>query len=299
MSENSKIAKGMGTGMKTAKRFLFLAVVIALMLMLVGCGKTKNGAVEDGDSSSKSLTIEGSDTMVNLAQAWAEEFMNENPGIVVTVKGGGSGAGIASLLNGTTDFANASRKVKDEEFEQGKTNNVDVKENAVARDGIAIMVNKSNKVTALSVDELGKIYRGEITNWKAVGGDDAAIVLLGRDTSSGTYEFFQENVVGKENEYSKEMRNLQSNQAIVEELKGNPNAIGYVGMGYENSALSLVEIDGVSATVDAVKDGSYALSRLLYMDSDGIAAGLKKTFLEWVLSSAGQKIVEDEGFVAL
>lgn len=286
--------------MKSSK-WLVLALVVVMAAGLVGCGSTAadKPAADQPVELSGALNIEGSDTMVNIAQAWAEEFMAANPGVMVTVKGGGSGAGIASLINGNVDFANASRNAKDEEKTQGTAAGIDIVENEVARDGIAVMVNSANKVAELSVDQLGKIYRGEVTNWKEVGGADAPIVLLGRDTSSGTYEFFLDAVVGKENKYAKSMRNLQSSQAIVDELKKNPNAIGYVGMGYEDPALVVLKVDGVAATVDAVKDGSYPLSRLLYMDSNGVPADLAKAYLDWIVSDAGQKVVESEGFVAL
>ncbi|MCL2491282.1 MAG: PstS family phosphate ABC transporter substrate-binding protein [Coriobacteriia bacterium] len=296
--------------MKIIKWLVVAVSVMVLALALVGCGGTETEdsidttTSDDASDASTSdlsgmISIEGSDTMVNLAQAWAEEFMNEHPGVMITIKGGGSGAGIASLINGTTDFANASRNVKDEEFEAGHENNIDITENEVARDGIAIMVNGANPVEELTTEQLGEIYRGEITDWSEVGGNDGAIVLLGRDTSSGTYEFFQEHVIGKELEYSKEMRNLQSNQAIVDELKNNANAIGYVGVGYEVPELTVVKIDGVASSVSTIKDGSYSLSRMLYMDSDGVPSGLQKAFLDWVKSPIGQSIVEDEGFVPL
>lgn len=286
--------------MKSSK-WLVLALVAVIAVGLVGCSGTtaEKPAADQPAELSGALNIEGSDTMVNIAQAWAEEFMAANPGVMVTVKGGGSGAGIASLINGNVDFANASRNVKDEEKTQGTAAGIDIVENEVARDGIAVMVNTANKVAELSIDQLGKIYRGEVTNWKEVGGADAPIVLLGRDTSSGTYEFFLEAVVGKENKYAKSMRNLQSSQAIVDELKKNPNAIGYVGMGYEDPTLVVLKVDGVAATVDAVKDGSYPLSRLLYLDSNGVPADLAKAYLDWIVSDAGQKVVESEGFVAL
>ena len=283
---------------------MLCAALILTAGMLVACGgKAGDGAVDGGSGESAALsgalTIEGSDTMVNLSQAWAESFMADNPEVMLTVKGGGSGAGIASLLNDTTDFANASRAVKDEEIEQGAANGVEVVQTAVARDGIAVIINSANGVDNISTEDLGKMYRGEITDWKEVGGSTGKIVLLGRDTSSGTYEFFQEAVVGKEAEYAKSMRNMQSNQAIVDEVKGNPQAIGYVGMGYEDPNTKVVNVDGVAATSDAVRDGSYALSRELFMDSNGTPAGLAKAFLDWILGSAGQQIVTDEGFVTL
>lgn len=272
--------------------------------LLAGCGAGKESATtqtsnDANSAASGTVTVEGSDTMVNLAQAWAEAYMGENPNAVISVKGGGSGAGLASLVNGSVDFADASREAKDEEIQAAKGANAELVQTPVARDGIAVIVNGANTVVDLTTDQLGKIYRGEMTNWKEVGGKDAKIVLLGRDTSSGTYEFFSEAVVGKDNKYAKTMRSMQSSQAIVDEVKNNPNAIGYVGMGYEDPDIKVLNVDGKAATADAVKDGSYTLSRNLYMDSLGTPQGLSKTYLDWVLSAAGQDVVEQQGFVKL
>lgn len=282
------------------------AVCMALSFsLLAGCGAKKEATDNKGATTTEtktetgSIAIEGSDTMVNLAQAWAESYMQANPNVMITVKGGGSGAGIASLLNGGIDFADASREAKDDEKAAAKTANAEFTETPVARDGIAVIVNSANKVKDLSTDQLGKIYRGEITDWKEVGGEAGKIVLLGRDTSSGTYEFFLEAVVGKDNKYATSMRSMQSSQAIVDEVKNNPNAIGYVGMGYEDPETVVLNVDGKAATVDAVQDGSYTLSRNLYMDSLGAPKGVAQTYLEWILSDEGQNIVEQQGFVKL
>lgn len=292
--------------MVKASKWLVVALAAVLALALIGCGGTATEDAGNTDSTETpaaelagAVAIEGSDTLVNVAQAWAEDFMAENPNVMITVKGGGSGAGIAALINGTVDFANASREAKGEEIEQGSAAGVEMTENAVARDGIAVMVNAANTVSDLTIEQIGQIYRGEVTNWKEVGGADAAIVLLGRDTSSGTYEFFGEAVIGKDAKYAKSMRNLQSNQAIVEEIKKNPNAIGYVGMGYQDAAAKSLLVNGVEGNPDTVRDGSYPLSRLLYMYSNGVPADLAKAYLDWILSDAGQAIVETEGFVRL
>jgi len=240
--------------------------------------------------------------MVNLAQAWAEKYNTENPGVVITVKGGGSGVGIAALLNKTVDFADASRKIKPEEASAGATNGVDPVETVVAKDGVVIAVNTANTVAGLTKEQLGKIYAGETTNWKDVGGADAPIVLLGRDSSSGTYSFMNDEVLAKlpnKPPYAKSMRNLQSTQAIVDELGKNPNAIGYIGLGYENASIKAVPIDGTTASVATVIDGSYALSRDLNMYSNGQPDGVKKAYIDWILSPAGQAIVKAQGFVPL
>ncbi len=282
--------------------------VVAIMAVgafaLTGCGaKSGDTAGTTGtpaaEELSGSITVSGSDTMVNLAQSWAEEFGTENPGVMVSVKGGGSGNGIAALINKTTDFADASRDIKEEEVTQAKTNGVDPVTTVVAKDGVVIIVNSANVVADISKDTLGKVYRGEITNWKELGGADAPIVLLSRDSSSGTYGFMQDEVIGKEGKFAKSTRNLQSTQAIVDEVSKNANSIGYIGLGYENASIKPITVDGVASSVDTVLDGTYELSRPLNMISNGQPAGVAKAYVDWILSPAGQKIVADQGFVPL
>jgi phosphate transport system substrate-binding protein len=282
-------------------KWMGLSVAAIALVALVGCGGTQdNAGTEAGtEELSGSLTVQGSDTMVNLAQGWAEAFQAANPGVTISVTGGGTGTGIASLINGTVDFANASREMKPEETQQATDAGVDAVGTEVAKDGIVVLVNPANKVEDLSIDQLGKIYRGEITNWKDVGGDDKPIVLLGRDTSSGTYEYFQETVVGKDAEYAKSMKNLQSSQAIVDEVSKNADAIGYVGIGYESDAIKPLKVDGVEATIDTVLDQSYPLSRGLYMYSNGQPDGAGQAYVDWILGTDGQKVVEEQGFVPL
>lgn len=285
-----------------AKKWIALALAAVMALALVGCGgseATDEGAT-GGDELTGSITIEGSDTMVNLAQAWQEEFNKENPGVMIAIKGGGSGTGIAALINGTVDYANASREIKDEEVAEATAKGITPVENRVAVDGIAVILNPANGVTDLTMEQLGKIYRGEITNWKDVGGADKAIVLLSRDSSSGTYEYFKEEVVAAEDEnaeFAKEAKLLPSTQAIVDETKANADAIGYVGLGYVTPDVKVVAIDGVVASLETAKDGSYVLSRGLYMYSNGEPADVMKAYLDWILSPAGQAVVEDQGFV--
>jgi phosphate transport system substrate-binding protein len=286
------------------------ALVFALAVStfgLVGCGGSGGGTSTTsgsggGSNLSGSITIAGSDTMVNLAQAWSEAFMTTNSGVNIAVKGGGSGTGITALINGTADFADASRNVKDDEKQAASSKGENLVETAVAKDGISVIVNPSNQVAALTTEQLGKIYRGEITNWKDVGGADAQIVLLGRDTSSGTYELFKEKVVGKDRDYSKSMRNLASNQAILSEVQKNANAIGYIGLGYAQNAgnsVKRVTVDGVEDTAANVQNGTYPLSRDLYMVSNGELKDLMKSYIDWILGPDGQKIVTDQGFVRL
>lgn len=285
----------------------WLIAVLALGLILgalglVGCGSSDSAGgstTGEGADLSGSLNVEGSDTMVNLANSWAEQFMTANPNVNIAVKGGGSGNGIAALINGTADFANASREMKTEEIDQAKAKGVNPVETPVARDGIAVIVNPANSVKELTTDQLGRIYRGEITNWKDLGGADQPIVLLSRDSSSGTYEYFKEAVVGKDKNYAKAAKLLPSTQAIVDETKGNEAAIGYIGVGYETPDVKVLEIDGVAASVATVLDKTYPISRKLYMYSNGDPTGAGKAYVEWILGPEGQKVVEDEGFVPL
>ncbi len=293
------------------KLFAFaLVTVLALGTMgLAGCGGTDEPAEEPEapaeepaeETVSGSITVGGSDTMVNLGQALAEEFMNAYDQVDISVTGGGSGTGIAALINGTVDFANASRAMKDEERDQAEdTNGVAPIEYVVAYDGIAVVVNPDLGVEELTFEELGAIYRGEITNWNEVGGPDKEIVVLSRDTSSGTYVFFLEHVVqaeDKEAVYAADARLMPSTQAIVDETIANDAAIGYVGLGYVVPEVNVVKIDGVEASVEAVQDGSYNVARPLFMYAAVDPVGAAKVFIDWVVSADGQAVVADLGFV--
>jgi len=285
-----------------------LGVFVVLLLSasaLTGCGakdvetpETPAGEQAGGELEG-TINVQGSDTMLNIGTAWSEAFMDANPGVEVSVQGGGSGTGIASLINGTVDFANSSRDIKDEEVTEAKAKGIDPVEHKVAIDGIAVIVNPANGVEALTLDQLGKIYRGEVTNWKDVGGVDKAIVLLSRDSSSGTYEYFKEAVVGEDAEYAQAAKLLPSTQAIVDETKANDAAIGYVGLGYVTGDVKVVAVDGVKASIETAADGTYPISRYLYMYSNGEVTGVMAAYLDWILGADGQAVVADEGFVPL
>jgi phosphate transport system substrate-binding protein len=291
-----------------AKKFLAFALVAVLalgMFGLAGCGseeepETPDTTEEPAAELSGSITIEGSDTVVNLGQAWAEAFMDEFEGVDISVAGGGSGTGIASLINGTVDFANSSRAIKDEEVAEAEGNGIDVTEFIVAYDGIAIIVNPNLDVEDLTYAQLGAIYRGEITNWSEVGGPDLDIVLLSRDTSSGTYAFFLEEVVQQDSKdavYASSARLLPSTQAIVDETIANEAAIGYVGLGYVVPEVNVVKIDGVEASEEAVKAGDYNVARPLFMYAAGTLSDVSKAYIDWIQSAAGQAVVAELGFV--
>ena len=259
-------------------------------------------------AAQNSVQIKGSDTMVNLGQAWAEAFMKKNPNAFVAVTGGGSGTGIAALLNGTCDIAESSRKMKEKEFDQAKQNGIEPQELLVALDGLAVAVNPKNKVSQLTADELADIFMGKIKNWKEIGGDNLPIVVLSREVNSGTHVYFKEHILRKGNEkgpeeFSEEALLMPSSQAIADEIAQNPNAIGYYGMGYINAtqkALAVAKDKNspfLPPTIENVKSGQYYISRPLLMYTKGEPQGLVKDFIDYVLSAEGQSIVTQIDFV--
>ncbi len=256
------------------------------------------------------ITIEnkGSDTMVNLALAWAEAYQKEHPDVRLSVTGGGSGTGLAALINGTVDIANASRAIKDEETKQAEANGIEPVEFTVARDAIAVIVNPANPVGELTLPQLSAIYSGQITNWREVGGEDRPIVLLSRETNSGTHVYFLEHVVrlGQKDDktlFSPDTLLMPSSEGISAEVRQNPNAIGYDGLGYVTADMKTVAVakeegaEYVLPTIATVNDKSYPVARDLYMYSRGQPTGVVKDYLDWLLGAEAQKIVAELGFV--
>ena len=275
-----------------------------LMMMAVVMMIVSNAAFAGlfGGGSGKLIQLKGSDTILNLGQAVAEEAMKNDKSLRVAVTGGGSGTGIAALLNKTVDIAQASREMEPKEYEQAKSVGVAPKEITVAYDGITIIVNKKNGVTNLTTAQLRSIFIGEISNWKEVGGTDKKIVVLSRDTSSGTHLFFKEHILrnGKSKgpeEYRKDALFLPSNEAIVNEVEKNDGAIGYIGMGYMDNSVKDVTVNGIEATVDNVFSKKYPISRGLYWYVNGEPQGDVKKLVDFMLSAKGQAIVKKEGFV--
>lgn len=247
------------------------------------------------------LQIKGSDTMVHLATNWAEDFMKAHSDKKVAVTGGGSGTGIAALLNNTADIACASRKIKQKEVDKAKSMGMEIIEHVVARDGIAVIVNPKNPVDGLSMKQIKQLYIGETKKWKEVGGPNKKVVLLSRDSSSGTFAFFQEKVLEKM-DYSVKARRMPSNSAIVQTVSSDKWAIGYVGLGYVASAgdkIKAIKVNGVAPSQATVVDDSYVINRPLHLYTNGEPTGLAKTFIDYVMSEGGQKIVNDMGFVAV
>jgi phosphate transport system substrate-binding protein len=266
-----------------------------------GAAKTEEAA-ESLSFEGQELVLSGSTTLLQVSEAWAAAFMNEYGGTII-VNGGGSGGGIADLINGINDLANASRQIKDEEIEAAKSAGYDIQEYTVFFDGISVIVSSNVSVDGLTLEELSKIYVGEITNWKDVGGDDAGIVVIARDSSSGTGEYFLEEVVqlGKtleDNDYTEKALRLQSNADVVNQIKNNDNAIGYIGMGYLEESLKALKVEGVEPAIETVKDGSYPISRGLYVYAPGKElTPIAEAYLDFVFSEAGQQIGIEEGFV--
>jgi len=257
-----------------------------------------------------SIQIKGSDTMVNLGQAWAEKYMEENVGDFVAVTGGGSGTGLSSLISGTCDIAMSSRNIKDKEIALAKQKGINPYEIKVALDGLAVVVNPANPVSKLTLDQLSGIFTGKISNWKEVGGSDQKIVVLSREVNSGTHVYFKEHVLRKLDPNSKEefapgALLLSSSQAIADEVAGNSSAIGYYGMGYISSKQKHIDVaqDEKSAyinpNIENVISGKYPISRPLFLYTNGQPQGLIKKFVDYSLSKEGQEIVVKTDFVPI
>jgi phosphate transport system substrate-binding protein len=244
------------------------------------------------------ITVKGSTTVLPIAQAAAEVFMEKNPGIQVSVQGGGSGVGIASLLDKTTDVADSSRKIKTEEVDKAKASGINTNEIPIALDGIAVIVNQANPLKGLTREQIQGIYTGKISDWSQVGGKKMKIVVVNRDTSSGTYEAFEALALNKE-KVRPDALTTASNQAVAQTVAQTPGAIGYVGIGYLSKKVKSVTVDRIACTRTTVLSKKYPLSRELYMYTNGAPAGDVKKFIDFVLSKEGKKIVEEEGFIGL
>lgn len=257
-----------------------------------------------------SIQVKGSDTMVNLGQAWAEKYMETNPQDFIAVTGGGSGTGLSSLISGTCDIAMSSREIKAKEIALAQQKGINPFEIKVALDGLAVVVNPKNPVSKLTIDQLAEIFTGRITNWKQVGGEDRQIVILSREVNSGTHVYFKEHVLRKadansQEEFAPSALMLSSSQAIADEVAGNPAAIGYYGMGYISDKQKAILVakdensEYIIPTVDNVVSGKYPISRPLFLYANGQPQGLVKKFIDFDLSSEGQAIVVSTDFVPM
>ncbi|MCF7888094.1 MAG: phosphate ABC transporter substrate-binding protein [Candidatus Omnitrophica bacterium] len=246
----------------------------------------------------ESITIKGSTTVYPVAQATAEKFMDMYPEVRISIQGGGSGFGIAALIDGTTDIGNASRPIKDKEIKKALSKGTDPKAHVVALDGIAVVVNPSNSVSALTKQQIKDIYTGKISDWSDVGGSGGKIVVISRDSASGTFETFNKLALDKERVRPDALLQA-SNQAVATTVTKTPGAIGYVGLGYLTSKVKGVDVNGVEASKDTVRSGEYSLARPLFMYTNGPAKGMIEKYLDFVTSSEGQRLAEKEGYVGL
>jgi phosphate transport system substrate-binding protein len=244
------------------------------------------------------VVLAGSTTVLPIAQRAAEVYMQSNAGADIVVRGGGSGVGIASILDGTCDIADSSRPIKDTELDKAVANGKDIKAHVIAMDGIAVIVYPSNKINALTKKQVKDIFTGKVSNWSQLGGDDGKIVVISRDSSSGTFEAFGELVLKGEKVRPDAVMEA-SNQAVASTVSRTEGAIGYAGLGFLSSSIKALEIDGVMPSKETVLTGKYSIGRPLFMYTNGVPTGTVKDFIDFVKSPQGQKLVEDEGFVGL
>jgi phosphate transport system substrate-binding protein len=300
---------------KSIKWLIIPLVLIAAAVFISGCGEAAptTPAPVEGSELSGSFKIIGSNTVTPLSTVWAEEFMKMHPKVSIAVSGPGSGAGIAALINGTTDICQASRKIKQKEIDEARANGVEPYEIQVATDALSVVVNPANPVSELTIVQLSAIYTGKITNWKEVGGSDAEIVVLSRDTNSGTHVFFKEHVVqmaglnseDKTLEYGPNVLFLPSTEEGVSETAKNPNAIFYPGLGYVTDEVKPLAIKktaddaGILPSIATALDGTYPIARPLLYYTNGAPGGSIKTFIDYCLSGEGQAEVTEVGYVPL
>lgn len=283
--------------MKPYTRFVYILFLAAV----AACGKpeVRRNEASSSQSSPRPLTIKGSDTMVILGQRFAEDFMKRHPGRVVQVNGGGSGTGIAALINGTADLAQSSRPMKDQErADVEKQTKSPVVETPVAIDALAVFVNGANRVNRLTIAQIGSIYAGRITNWSDVGGSNTPVVLYGRESSSGTYDYFREHVLNKA-DFAANVQTLQGTAAIINAVSRDVNGIGYGGIAYAKDVRAVSVGEGAAAvapSAETVKNHSYPLSRKLFFYYPQDAPERVTSFVQWTLTPEAQSLVSGVGY---
>ena len=293
-------------------QLIFLAIGYTLITLTAGCANREPTSNVNNQNTGEEISIvnKGSDTIVNLALAWAEYYQDVNSNIRISVTGGGSGTGIAALINNTVDIANASRRIKPEEIENAKDNGVEPIEYVIARDAIAVIVHPDNPIDKLTLEQISAIYSGKINNWSQLGGDDRPIVRLSRETNSGTHVYFLENVLrmgDKESKllFSTDTLLLPSSEGIIKETSQNPNAIGYDGLGYVTDEVKVIGVSTgesekyIYPSVETVNSNQYPIARELYMYTNGQPSGFLAEYMDWIFSVDAQKIVADLGFVPI
>ncbi len=270
------------------KAIRFLALGVACAFLLTGTAAF----------AKDTIVVNGSTTVLPIGQATAEAYMKKDANVNISISGGGSGNGIKALIDKTTQVAMSSRDMKKEEIELAKSKGVNPVEHKVAIDALTPLVHPSNPVASLTIEQLSLIYQGKITNWKEVGGKDLQIVVISRDTSSGTYESWQEKVLHKE-KVTPRAQLQASSGAIVQAISKNRYAIGYVGIGYVNKSVKAVKVNGIEANDKNALNGTFPIARPLFMYTDGEPKGAVASYLKFVKGADGQKIVKKEGFVPL
>jgi len=266
---------------------LFVVVLSALAILTIG-----------GLALAGNVVIKGSTTVLPIAQKAAEEFMKLHPNVSISVSGGGSGNGMKALIDGSTDIADASRFIKDKEIKLAIANGVFPVAHRVALDCVVPVVHPSNSLSNITMAQLKDIYTGKVTNWSQLGGPDKKIVVISRDTSSGTYEVWEKKVLKGAKVTPKALLQA-SNGAVAQAVAKNKYAIGYIGIGYVSSAVKALKVNNITASAATARNGSYPVSRPLFMFTNGWPTGDTLDFINFVISPAGQKIAEEEGYVPL
>lgn len=278
-----------------------LIFTIIFALFVLGCSKKD----KQDSQNKKSITIKGSDTMVHLVSSLAEAYMKSNPAVQISVTGGGSGTGIAAIINGTTDICASSRDMQQKEKDEAASKGINIVEKVIAYDGIAIIVHPENPVNELTMEQIKKIYTGIYKNWKEVGGPDQPITALSRESNSGTYVFFQEHVLNKEN-FSPTVKLMPASSSIAQTISQDKWSVGYLGLGYTKDAkVKIINVKkdenspAITPNHNTVLDKSYSIARPLFLIFNGEPQGNLNLFLEFVYSPEGQKIVDETGYVTL
>jgi len=285
-------------------------LILFTLMLLSSCSGRDSVNPNDANAATSNIENKGSDTVVNLALAWAEAYQVNHDQVTISVTGGGSGSGIASLINGTADIANASRKIKDEEIQNAKVNGITPVEFVIARDAIAVIVHLDNPINQLTLQQVSDIYSGKYKNWLELGGEDRPIVRLSRETNSGTHIYFLEEVLRQGDPDNKTLFStdtllLPSSEGIIAEVRENPNAIGYDGLGYVTEEMKVIAIATqageayILPSIETVNNDAYPISRDLYMYTAGEPVGAVQDYLTWILSAEAQGIVQKLGFVPI
>jgi len=286
-----------------------LLIVFAILAIAIGCSKPQKGGKGGSQGNSRSvIQNKGSDTLVNVAQAWAETYKTVDPSVGVAVAGGGSGTGISALINGTVDLANTSRKMKQKEIDLAKSKGIDPIEHVVGFDALAVYVHPSNPIKSITLEQLAAIYgeKGTTVNWSQMnmtipGAVDGKIIRVSRQNNSGTYAYFKKAVLGKGNEYKLGSLDMHGSKDVVDLVSKTPGAIGYSGLAYTTPEVKMVPVltkEGtpITPSTATAADGTYPIARPLLMYTAGQPTGKVKTYLDWILSPIGQKIILAKGY---